>query len=246
MEASPYFSETLKPLFQVVDPKTESGATIFGYNDNILVVACRGSATPINFSTNLRFRLVPLQENNSSNNNNNNNNDKELLVHEGFQDATNGLWKLLSTKLETLVEGYSTIVFTGHSLGAANALLCATNYQCRSEKNLIPLGGVITFGGPRLVNTNLAEEWNSKLLGPPIVVRNYVHDRDPILRQNGPLWDSLGFGIVGKEIFCEPFEPKAYHSEQDQKEQASKDLPLAWNILDHCNYLGVFVGPRLI
>lgn len=234
METSPYFSKSLTPLVQVVDPKTESGATIFGYNnDSILVVACRGSATPINFSTNIRFRLLPLDGSN-----------EEFLVHEGFQDATNGLWKLLAEKLDKLTDNYSSILFTGHSLGAANALLCATKYQSQSNASKrLPLGGVITFGGPRLVNTRLAEEWNSKLLGPPIVVRNYVHDKDPILRQNGPLWDSLGFGIVGREIPCEPFEPKAYHSEE---EQASKDLPLAWNILDHCNYLGVFVGPRLI
>ena len=241
MEESPYFSQqNLKALVQVVDPKTESGATIFEYqtgDERSIVVACRGSATPINFSTNLRFKLVPLVEENEKG---------RFLVHEGFQDATNGLWKLLATKLENLKSDYSRIVFTGHSLGAANALLCATNYQ-RSNQNSDtnpPLSGVVTFGGPRLVNTALAENWNTDLMAS-VVVKNYVHALDPILRQNGPLWDSLGFGIVGTEIPCEAYQPKAYHTQQEQEEYNKQDLPLAWNILDHCNYLDVFVGPRL-
>ena len=252
MEASSYFSQNnLKPLVQVVDPKTESGATVFEYSsvntngdDTTIVVACRGSATPINFSTNLRFKLVPFKDEQP---------DSAFLVHEGFQDATEGLWKLLGPELEALENrgDYHRVVFTGHSLGAANALLCATKYQSGITKGdksvVIPLEGVVTFGGPRLVNRALADHFDKGLLdSKSVVVRNYVHDRDPILRQNGPLWDSLGFGIVGSEVQCEPYEPVAYHSEQEKQEKASANLPLAWNILDHCNYLGIFVGPRLV
>lgn len=258
MEASPYFSKNLKPLTQVVDPKTESGATVFEYtsnddgdDDTVILVACRGSATPINFSTNLRFKLVPLEDEP----------DSAFLVHEGFQDAIEGLWELLGPKLEALgsrlennnnnsdrYSPYNRVVFTGHSLGAANALLCAIKYQSgRTKGKSIPLAGVVTFGGPRLVNRALADHWNTGLLDSnSVVVRNYVHDKDPILRQNGPLWDSLGFGIVGSEVPCEPYEPVAYHSEQQKQEKANANLPLAWNILDHCNYLGIFVGPRLV
>jgi len=244
MQASPYFPESslLKPLAQMVEPKTESGATIFEYrpdgNDGKvhLVVACRGSATPINFTTNLRFKLVPLQDRSTSDN---------FLVHEGFQEATNNLWKLLEARLDDQEGGYSSIIFTGHSLGSANAQLCATKYATNCNNDSILLGGAITFGGPRLVNRALAEYWNNEVLGSAIV-QNYVHTKDPILRQNGPLWDSLGFGILGTEIPCEPYEPVAYQSESSKREHDARPLPLAWNILDHCNYLGTFVGPRLI
>lgn len=250
MESSAYFSKApLNALAQVVEPKTESGATIFEYNnddsttDKTLVVACRGSATPINFSTNLRFKLVPLEPTDGEQNS-----GQVFLVHEGFQDATAGLWDLLRPLLEQLRtnndSNYDGILFTGHSLGSANAQLCATRYQSEAAMS-IPLAGVVSFGGPRLVNRALAEHWNNGLL-EDVVVANYVHDRDPILRQNGPLWDSLGFGIVGTEIPCEPYEALAYHSAVEQAEQAKKMPPLAWNILDHCNYLGVFVGPRLV
>ena len=245
MQASPYFTNKLKPLAQVVESKTESGATIFEYSNGndeaTLVVACRGSATPINFSTNLRFRLVPLALGSGDTSEN-------YLVHEGFQVASTGLWELLLQNLTPIVQGnkYSSIVFTGHSLGAANALLCATQYQTYSleASNFPTLNGVITFGGPRLVNSPLAEHWNDSLFAS-CKVQNYVHAKDPILRQNGPLWDSLGFGIVGTEIPCEPFEATAYVTAQQRQEYDAKDLPVAWNILDHCNYLGIFVGPRL-
>ena len=249
MQASPYFPESslLKPLAQMVEPKTESGATIFEYrpagNDGKvhLVVACRGSATPINFTTNLRFKLVPLQGRSTS--------DK-FLVHEGFQEATDNLWKLLEERLDEFHDSnqefqHSSIVFTGHSLGSANAQLCATKYATNCNNDSIPLGGAITFGVPRLVNRALADFWNNEVFGSAIV-QNYIHTKDPILRQNGPLWDSLGFGILGTEVPCEPYEAVAYQSESSKREHDARPLPLAWNILDHCNYLGTFVGPRLI
>jgi len=230
MEASPYFSGSgLIPLAQVVEPKTESGATIFEYGTT-LVVACRGSATPINFSTNLRFRLVPLDDGDD-------NDDPSFLVHEGFREATTGLWDLLDKALADKDDddANKTVVFTGHSLGAATAVLCAAKYQHARGS----LAGVVTFGGPRFTNR---AHWNDGLL-ENVVVRNYVHDKDPILRQNYPLWDALGFGIVGTEIKCEAYEPVVY---PDKKNGEDGNLPIAWNILDHCNYLGVFVGPRLV
>ena len=259
----------MKALAQVVDPGTESGATIFEYTNpggdgeatttTTLLVACRGSATPINFSTNLRFRLVPPEEDDAGGFGGSGN----YLVHEGFRDAAAGLWELVRQELDGVRKAGRTsasrILFTGHSLGAATALLCATKYQnlvqtgssnsnsnsdSNGDSNNLPsLEGVITFGGPRLANTALAEDWTSGLF-ESVVVTNFVHDLDPILRQNGPLWDSLGFGIVGTEVRCEAYEPVVYFSDSDN-ENDERRLPLAWNILDHCNYLGVFVGPRL-
>jgi len=53
----------MRGLTQVVEPVTQSGATIFEGTDECddrVVVAFRGSANPKNFVTNLRFKLVPL------------------------------------------------------------------------------------------------------------------------------------------------------------------------------------------
>jgi len=319
MQSSPYFSastesknnnspqklQLLEPLIQVVDPKSESGATIFrsgigNGNDNestTIIVACRGSATPINFSTNLKFKLVSLDKNDRITTVCDDNDDDNLfLIHQGFQEASYGLWKLLQQELNSILhreqerdEGRTMsirLIFTGHSLGAATAQLCAAKYQssqisCDISSIRIPLSGVVTFGGPRLVNRALAEHWNKNLFccaalsfkprststsltsspaAGVVVVRNYVHWKDPILRQNGPLWDSLGFGILGKEVLCQHNQPIAYHDDDDDDSNSNgngnqleskmevknkSNLPLAWNILDHCQYLGVFVGPRL-
>lgn len=121
MASSPYYETCkLEPVTQVVDAESESGATIFRTLDggNVgeqqqLVVACRGSANPKNFGTNLKFNLVPatrLSQNYIPEN---------AMVHDGFQTASVGLWKELSQPLGKLVTSNSEIVFTGHSLGAA-------------------------------------------------------------------------------------------------------------------------------
>jgi len=131
MSSSPYYEKCqLQPLIQVVDAESESGATIFRAlpkniddNDNDdhesntqkIIVACRGSANPKNFGTNLKFNLVP------ANRLSQNDIPEDALVHDGFQSASVGLWKELSQPLEKLLNGDddTEIVFTGHSLGAA-------------------------------------------------------------------------------------------------------------------------------
>ena len=61
MPSSPYKDTCqLDAITQVVDDLTESGATVFrDESTNTIVVACRGSANIKNFSTNLKFDLVP-------------------------------------------------------------------------------------------------------------------------------------------------------------------------------------------
>jgi hypothetical protein len=198
------------------------------------------------------------------------------------------------------------LIFTGHSLGGATAQLCAVqyyNYQQEQKKQqqqqgittsnnvkdavlqVLPhLSGIITFGGPRIVNNGLANYWNKRLLlynddtrtctsyndndtdninnSMNIIIRNYIHLKDPIIKQNGPLWDQLGFGRIGYDILCEYNQPIVYNNNNNNNNNSpdnspdndddddDDDLPLrvpvvAWNILDHCQYLGIYVGPRL-
>ena len=298
-----------------------------------IVVAFRGSATPINFSTNLKFRLVPIDDellsmsssstitatgSNSTSNNSDDydNDDNDYKIHEGFQDASIGLWKLVQPKLLDIINNNTVVlsssssssssqkkedttkirlIFTGHSLGGATAQLCAIqyyNYQQKLKQQqqqgitssnnvdtvqvqvLPPLSGIITFGGPRIVNNELANYWNKQLLlynhdtaactssndndnnSMNIIIRNYIHLKDTIIKQNGPLWDQLGFGRIGKDIICEYNQPIVYNNNDNNNNNSNSnnndddddDLPLpvlAWNILDHCQYLGIYVGPRL-
>ena len=236
MVSSPYYEPCkLEPIQQVIDPESESGATIFRVLDDSdsngkqkLVVAMRGSANPKNFGTNLKFNLVP------ANRLSQNFIPEDALVHDGFQTASVGLWKVLSQPLATQLRDTTDIVFTGHSLGAATALLCATHYKSSFNG---PLPSIITFGGPKLCNSALARHLRNEALGGSNIL-HLVHYKDPVLANNAKLWDSLGFEDVGIELQCDPYSPKVL------SEGESSAGGFAWNILDHCQYMGVFVGPR--
>jgi len=249
MASSPYYETCkLEPIAQVIDSESESGATIFRASDDEsnnsagaahqqkLVVACRGSANPKNFATNLKFQLVPatrLSQNILPEN---------ALVHDGFQTASVGLWKELSQSLEKLVTPESEVVFTGHSLGAATALLCATHYKASYKGKGNP--SIITFGGPKLCNSVLARHLrNEALEGCDIL--HLVHSSDPVLVNNQKLWDSLGFENVGVELECDPHSPVVFRAGENCLPKKSPFGNFAWNIVDHCKYMGVFVGPRI-
>lgn len=129
---SPYYDKcNLEPLTQVVDPISKSGATIFrvinNNNDNkqIIVIACRGTANLSNFGTNLQFKLVEATQLSCDYV------PDDARVHEGFQTASLGLWKKLSQPLlgQVVKNAATSVVFTGHSLGGATALLCATHFR---------------------------------------------------------------------------------------------------------------------
>ncbi|KAL7532407.1 hypothetical protein ACHAWF_004124 [Thalassiosira exigua] len=246
----------LEPVAQAVDPSSESGATIFrssreggakGGERGKLVVACRGSANPKNFGTNLKFNLVPadrLSQDSMPDN---------ALVHEGFQTASLGLWKELSRPLLDHVLECDEVIFTGHSLGAATALLCATHYNASfrgsqsssSSSTNPPPPSVVSFGGPKLCNAILARHLrNIALEGCTIL--DVVHSRDPILANNEKLWDERGFERVGIEVECDPHRPVVRASREFGTSSSSPFGNFAWNVLDHCKYMGVFVGPRAL
>ncbi|KAL9187027.1 hypothetical protein ACHAXT_010747 [Thalassiosira profunda] len=242
MQSSPYYEScNFQPIAQVVDDETESGATIFRAEDGSggpqkLVVACRGSANPNNFRTNLKFNLVPatrLSQNYIP---------EDARVHDGFQTASVGLWKELSQPLSKLLldNSPSEVVFTGHSLGAATALLCATHYRASYSNQ--PSPSIITFGGPKLCNSALARHLRNEALEGSNIL-HLVHSKDPVLANNQGLWDRLGFESVGIELECDPHSP-TLAEEGGGKQSLFGNL--AWNIVDHCKYMGVFVGPRAL
>lgn len=257
MSTSPYSGTCdLEPLCQFVDPVSESGATVFAdtRNGSTLVVACRGSANPKNFRTNLKFKLVPATRLSH------NAIPEDAMVHEGFQDAAIGLWRqmggtsidlIVSKTKDTDVEddddddetSINEIIFTGHSLGAATSLLCAVHYNASVNKKQCPTPSIVTFGGPKLCNIQLARYLRNEALKGCDVL-HLVHNKDPILANNQKLWDSMGFVSVGIEMECDPTLPIVY---QEKKKEENKGLfgNFAWNIMDHCNYMGVFVGPRM-
>uniref|UniRef100_A0A7S4SLZ2 Fungal lipase-type domain-containing protein n=1 Tax=Ditylum brightwellii TaxID=49249 RepID=A0A7S4SLZ2_9STRA len=227
MRTSPYYDVArFSPLVQVEDPITESGATIFqdDEDESRMIVACRGSATPKNFATNLRLNLVPAEKPF----------DRRGRIHAGFQEAAQGLWGRLAPELQRIQESRQ-LCFTGHSLGGATALLCAGHAGASKSTKVTE---VVTFGGPRVGDAMFASHINEELLAD-CTIRLIIHESDPILAQNKPLWDRMGFESTGEEIICDPYRSIIY-------DQSDKPSVVAWNFIDHCQYLGTFVGPRII
>jgi len=74
-------------------------------------------------------------------------------------------------------------------------------------------------------------------------ILHLVHSKDPVLANNQVLWEKLGFEDVGIELECDPNSPIVFDAEEKVPEK-SLFGGFAWNIVDHCKYMGVFVGPR--
>jgi hypothetical protein len=114
--------------------------------------------------------------------------------------------------------------------------LSSVHYSASSNSKW-PKPSIVSFGGPKICNSSLAQHIRNTALQDCNIL-HLVHDKDPILANNKQLWDALGFENVGIEMECDPMSPLVYDKKYDEGN-------FAWNILDHCYYLGVFVGPRL-
>ncbi|KAL7554885.1 hypothetical protein ACHAWF_018434 [Thalassiosira exigua] len=138
---------------------------------------------------------------------------------------------------------YDEVIFTGHSLGAATVLLCATHYsvsfrgsQLSSSSAMhLPPPSVVSFGGPKLCNSILARHLRSVAL-EGCTILDVVHSRDPILANNEKLWDERGFERVGIEVECDPHRPVVHASGRSEGPK-SMFGSFAWNVMDHCKYM---------
>jgi hypothetical protein len=163
----------LRPTVQLEEPKTKSSVTIFESTDageeDVLICAFRGSANLQNFATNLRLSLVPLQGHPSA------------RVHEGFQEAAQGLWALLEPELVRIdaMGRNRRAVFTGHSLGGATAQLCAL---AATEARVSEL---VTFAGPLIgifgSREHIMQRRNSTIYATEARVRKLVTFAGPLI-----------------------------------------------------------------
>ena len=124
-------------------------------NANFIVVAFRGTepAEPKDFLTDILF----LQEDSS---------EGEGLVHVGFNDALDEVWDEIAVHLGEARDHEQTVWFTGHSLGAALAVIAADRYG--------KAAGVYTFGSPRTGDAEFAQGINDRLAGKSFRLVNNV------------------------------------------------------------------------
>jgi triacylglycerol lipase len=111
------------------------------------------------------------------------------MVHRGFYEAARSVLNPINRVILSLPTP-RRIIFTGHSLGAALALICA---------DLLPLnpGAVYLFGCPRVFGKDAALGYNERLGSKTI---RYVNNNDIIPMIPPAL---LGYRHVGHEIYID-------------------------------------------
>lgn len=84
-----------------------------------------------------------------------------IKVHAGFDAETEDLFDSVQTVLNEARRGQANlqIILVGHSLGGAIAILTAATLHTQ----LYPIGGVYTYGGPRVYNYRGAQIYNESL-----------------------------------------------------------------------------------
>lgn len=146
-------------------------------------------------------------------------------VHSGFLSALEALWPKIREVLSQLHEREQTPWLTGHSLGAAMAVLGSV--KLTTEESL-ELGGIYTFGQPLIANARFVKVYNQQLRNKlfrfetpgdevtnqpagylPVGTLKYL-DRHGNLRTDpkflSKLWDQLrkdSLGLVGEHSILE-------------------------------------------
>lgn len=164
------------------DPNTHAQAFVVGDNRKI-IVSFRGSEKEIaDWVTNVQvFKETwtdanPLGE-----------------VHNGFYSALSSIWDKVSDEINTLRTGNQTIWITGHSLGGALATLAAATLELQNPH--LRVGGVYTFGQPRIANQEFSKNYNKQLKN---ITFRCVNNNDVVTRVPPQIF---GYSHVGKLMY---------------------------------------------
>ncbi|CAM9729997.1 unnamed protein product, partial [Ectocarpus sp. 6 AP-2014] len=101
-------------------------------------------------------------------------------VHTGFFEAQDSLWSTLQTLLWTRDRPHPqrTAYMAGHSLGGAMAIITAARLV--GERRVERIGGVYTFGGPAVFDSEVARQYSEH---PVLKGRTFrlKFKRDPVV-----------------------------------------------------------------
>lgn len=210
------------------DPKTD----VLGYSgvhpsSESIFVVFRGSSSLLNWLDDFEVQKVPYES------------YKECtcLVHKGFYNATQHLRDSTVESVTKLVELFPTyrVITTGHSLGAAIAMMMALELNKALLNSQVE---IYNYGQPRVgekkyadfANTIIEEQYrythNKDMVPhvPPIKGLNYYHSSQEVFEQEN-----------GETILC---------SEIDGEDPACSDQFSAFDLTtdDHSTYLGHYLS----
>ncbi|KAK7201940.1 lipase precursor-like protein [Novymonas esmeraldas] len=163
-------------------------------------------------------------------------------VHAGFQASYLSLRDVTRSTVLRLAGEYPTyqVVFTGHSLGGAMAVLAAADVQERlnalDNASLVKPVSLYTFGAPRVGNAAFAT-WVDGMLANSAFFR-ITHARDPVVRVPAPAW---GYAHTTSEVFYRTRDNRSVvlcnDSPGREDPQCSLSM-LSVQMTDHLYYMG--------
>jgi len=134
------------------------------------------------------------------------------MVHKGFSRGTNDVFdKVYPIVMEHVKE--NGLFITGHSLGAAIAVIFCSMFVNRNEGNEKFVGGLYTFGQPQVGDQEFINSMNSVLLGKTFRV---INDTDIVTREPHLLFPDYCEG-PGRAILLDEFGDNFRILEKDQK-----------------------------
>jgi pimeloyl-ACP methyl ester carboxylesterase len=130
---------------EILDPATDTNGFIAS-RDKVLVVAFRGTSGFRDFVTDVDIRRVRPEWAAGG-------------VHSGFENALDGVWSQLISRLGPPAAQHKDIWLTGHSLGAALAQLAALRLSRAGYR----VHRVYTFGTPRIGDKDFVADYDRRL-----------------------------------------------------------------------------------
>ncbi|KAJ1934436.1 hypothetical protein GGF37_006362, partial [Kickxella alabastrina] len=191
------------------------------HNDRtgVIVVSFRGSADTQDWVQNSEFLMDPWPEHIPGS-----------MVHHGFLTAYKSVSETVTARITRLIRLYPNykLVFTGHSLGGAEAVLCAVDVL-RMVPEVKSRVHIYTYGMPRIGNNAWADSIDA--LGIPIYRVVYESDLVPHIP-----FQWLGYQHFSQEVWIHKNQTHFCGMEQESLLCSAGTPYLDYNIKDHSQY----------
>jgi hypothetical protein len=209
------------------DPKTD----VLGYSgvhpsSESIFIVFRGSSSVLNWLADFEVQKVPYDSYKEC----------DCTVHKGFYNATQHLRDSTVKSVKKLVELFPTyrVITTGHSLGAAMAMMMALELN----KEIPPPVEIYNYGQPRVGEKKYADFANA------IIQEQYRHTHNKDMVPHVPPIKGLDYYHSSQEVFEKENGVTVLCSEIDGEDPACSDQFSAFDLTtdDHSTYLGHYLS----